>query len=117
MKKIKIILTTWIASLNLWVAIKKADNAYTDAEIKNNKDKRYYVMPDHNDKLIVMNRSEFRKLKLHKRMSEEAKVKHLIKESFYYTPYSGGADAIDPNIRKLKRIMYIKYCLHSKGLL
>lgn len=117
MKKVKIFLTTWIASINLWVAIKKADNAYANAEITNARDKRYYVMPDYDDKLIVMNRSEFRKLKIHKRMSEDAQVKHLIKESFYFTPYSGFNEVIDANVKKLKRIMYIKYCLHKKGLL
>lgn len=117
MKRIRVFLTTWIATINLWVAVKKADNAYAKAEIKNARDKRYYVMPDYNDKLIVMNRTEFRKLKIHKRMDGDAQVKHLIKESFYFTPYSGYNQVIQPNVKRLKRIMYIKYCLHKKGLL
>ena len=117
MKKIRVFLTTWIATINLWVAVKKADSAYTKAEILGARDKRYYVMPDFDDKLIVMNRSEFRKLKLHKRMNSDAQIKHLIRESFYFTPYSGYNQPIDPSVKRLKKIMYIKYCLHIKGLL
>ena len=117
MKKLNIVLITWMASLNLWLAIRKANKAYALAEMNNQKDKRYYVMPDENDKLIVLCRDEFRKLKKYKRMDEKARVVHLIRESFYYTPYSGGDKAIDPAVKKQKRLMYIRYCLYTKGAL
>lgn len=117
MKKIRKFIVIQFASLRLWYAVKQADKAYELAVSENKRDKRYYVMPDYNNKLIVMCRSEFRKLKIMKRMSREAQVKHLLKESFYFTPYANGRDTITPEIKRLKRTMYLEYCLHEKGLL
>lgn len=117
MKKIRKFIIIQAASLRLWYAVKQADKAYELAIAENKRDKRYYVMPDYNDKLIVMCRSEFRKLKIMKRMNREAQIKHLLKESFYFTPYANGQEAITPEIKSLKRIMYLEYCLHKNGLL
>lgn len=117
MKKFKTFIVIQFASLRLWYAVNKADKAYQKAIEENKKDKRYYVMPDHNDKLIVMCRAEFRKLRIKKRMSPEAQVKHLLKECFYFTPYANRDQEITEQIKQVKRTMYLKYCLNKKGLL
>lgn len=117
MKSIRRFFIIQFASLRLWYAIKSAEKAYEIAQSKGRKDKRYYVMPDYNDKLIVMCRSEFRKLKIKKRMSREAQVKHLLKECFYFTPYADGKEAITPQVKEMKRTMYLEYCLHKAKLL
>lgn len=116
-KRLRRFFITLRAHVRLWVATAKADRAYADAELKNSKDKRFYVMPDADDKLIIMNRSQFRKLKQYKYMDGDVQVKHLIKESFYFTPYSGGANAMTSEQKRLKRVMYVRYCLHKAKLL
>ncbi len=109
------------ANATLWYASRQADKAYAGKMIIGyNKDKspryargntRYYVMPDHDDKLICMSRHNFKKLRTKGRMSEEAKVKHLTSESFYYTPHANGLNPLSNEWKRYKRRKYIEYCI------
>ena len=109
------------ASIMLWYATKQADKAYRgEYKIGKNMDKsnrymvpnrRYYVMPNENNDLICMNRSEFHKLRTKGQMSPEAKVKHLMKESFYFTPQANGRKPISKELKAHKKKVYIKFCI------
>lgn len=118
------------ANITLWYASSQADRAYKgkhrvgtnrDGTARYNRNNcRYYVMPDENDRLICMNRQEFHKLRTKLFMSSEAKVKHLIQESFYYTPNANGKDALSPEIREFKRKKFVEYSIityHRKARL
>lgn len=109
----------WLYSnIDLWLAIQRAEKAYRGEYIIGvNKDKskrylvgntRYYVMPDADDKLIIMNRRQMHKLRTMKMMSNEAKVRHLKGESFYYTP-DGSGNTIDKDLKEFKRKKYFEY--------
>ena len=112
------------ANITLWYASRKADQAYKGLHVVGeNKDKtkrfsvpntRYYVMPDANNRLICMNRRQFHKLRTKKYMSNEAKIKHLMSESFYFTPQANGAEPISPQIKEYKRRKYIEYCIEVR---
>ena len=109
----------WLYSnIDLWLAIQKAEKAYRgEYVIGENKDKskrylvgrtRYYVMPDADDNLIIMNRRQMHKLRVMRVMSNEAKTRHLMKESFYYTP-DGSGEGIHDTLKEYKRKKYIEY--------
>lgn len=113
----------WLYSnIDLWLAIQKAEKAYRgEYAIGVNKDKskrflvgstRYYVMPDADDNLIIMNRRQMHKLRVMKVMSNEAKVRHLMKESFYFTP-DGSGEGIHDSLREHKRKMYLQYRMQT----
>lgn len=76
--------TYWRAGVMWKYAVKKAEKAHAESETK----ERFFVMPFKN-KLIVMNRSQFRKLKNGHYMFEGTVVKDLIKECFYFTADRG----------------------------
>lgn len=89
------------ASLRLSEAIRKADKAHRETG------ERYYVMPNgDNGNLIVMDRSNFRKLKQKGYVSRKAKVLNLEYECFYCTPYSNGTGALSTQVLKFKRKQY-----------
>lgn len=113
----------WLYSnIDLWLAIQKADQAYRGKYVfGENRDKskrylvgktRYYVMPDANDKLIIMNRRQMHKLRTMRAMSNEAKVKHLTNESFYFTP-DGAGIGINGGLKEYKRKMYFIYRMQA----
>ena len=94
------------ASLRLREAIKMADKAHSQTG------KRYYVMPQHNSggkRLIVMDRYNFRRLKLKHYIHNEASVFDLIRECFYCTPYRNGNQYLAPEDRKKKVIQYFAW--------
>lgn len=120
-----------VDELKLKFAIHMADKAHAQ------NGKRYFVMPDEKDRLIIMHRPSFKKLKNSGRMSYHAKVADLIRESFYFTPYSVSVkkqndhpsscehkdqisfltietESITPSIQKSKRIMFHKYMKESR---
>jgi hypothetical protein len=109
----------WLYSnIDLWLAIQRAEKAYRGEFIIGvNKDKskrylvgntRYYVLPDADDKLIIMNRRQMHKLRTMKMMSNEAKVRHLKEESFYYTA-DGSGNTISKALKEFKRQKYFEY--------
>lgn len=89
--------------LRLKYAIDRADEAHQKTG------DRYYVLPGPNDKLIILNRRQFRSLKKQGRISHRARILDLQKECFYCTPYQNGVGALSPHIRQLKRKMYLEY--------
>lgn len=99
-----------IDELKLKLAIRMADKAHEKTG------KRYFVMPDDKDKLIIMHRPSFRRLKQSGRISYVAKVSDLKRESFYFTPYfhKEEMEPITPSIRESKHIMFHRYMKESR---
>lgn len=122
-----------VDELKLKFAIHMADKAHSQ------NGKRYYVMPDEKDQLIIMHRPSFRKMKRSGQMSYQAKVVDLKRESFYFTPYYTGVkrdeqkdkpifcdykdnlsflsieiESITPEIQEAKRLMFHKYMKESR---
>ena len=96
------------ASLRLSEAIRQADEAYQETG------ERYYVMPadSNNDQLIVMDRSNFRKLKQKGYVSRTAKVFNLEQECFYCTPYkNGNGESPASAIKKKRKSQYTRITL------
>lgn len=93
-----------VAYLQLRDAIKKANEAHE----KNGE--RYYVMPTHGTKgkpaLLIVDRRNFRKLKFKKYIVSNARVRDLVRESFYFTPYKDGSRAITNGLKKRKRMEF-----------
>ena len=112
----------WIYSnIELWLAIQRAEKAFRGEYVVGvNRDgskrylvgnRRYYVMPDADDRLIIMSRRQMHKLRIMKVMSEEVKARHLMEESFYYTA-DASKNGID-SLREYKRKKYYEYRLAS----
>lgn len=106
------------ASLRLREAIKMADKAHSQSG------QRYYVMPQHHSggkKLIVMDRYNFRRLKMKHYIHRDARVYDLVRECFYCTGYSNGSQFLSPEDRKKKVIQYLAWVeadrLSTKSLL
>lgn len=92
------------ASLRLNEAVRQADKAHKETG------ERYYVMPNgNNGKLIIMDRSNFRKLKHKRYVSYNVFVRDLEIECFYCTPYRNGNGKLSNEIIDLKRKQYIKF--------
>ena len=95
-------------------AVKQADEAHAKSG------ERYYVMPvtveGSKPKLLIMNRSNFRKLKQKHYISHKATQRDLINECFYCTPYSNGNGYLTPIARKVKLASYFSYCEATRKL-
>lgn len=94
------------ASLRLREAVKMADKAH------NRTGQRYYVMPQHHSggkKLIVMDRYNFRRLKLKHYIHTDARIFDLVRECFYCTPYRNGNQFLSKENRKKKVIQYFAW--------
>ena len=92
-----------LADIQLWYAIRMADNAHAKYG------DRFFVMPNEKDKLIVINRKSFRSYKKKGMISLDARVLHMIKESFYYTPTRDEKTDLTSEIKAAKRLMWLKY--------
>lgn len=106
------------ASLRLREAIKMADKAHRETG------HRYYVMPQHGSggkKLIIMDRYNFRRLKMKHYIHRDARVYDLVRECFYCTGYSDGNQYLAPEDRKKKVLQYFAWVeadrLSTKSLL
>lgn len=84
------------AALELREAIKKANNAH-DAT-----GERFFVMPNADGRLVVMDRKNFRKLRFKRYINRGVYVSDLILESFYFTPCREGRLPLSENLRKAK---------------
>lgn len=94
------------ASLRLREAIKMADKAHRETG------HRYYVMPQHHSggkKLVIMDRYNFRRLKMKHYIHRDARVFDLVRECFYCTGYRGGNQYLAPEDRKKKVIQYFAW--------
>lgn len=100
------IFTKFKASLRLREAIKMADKAHRQTG------HRYYVMPQHGSggkKLVVMDRHNFRRLKLKHYIHHEARVFDLVRECFYCPPYRDGNQFLAPEDRTKKASQYFAW--------
>ena len=93
------------ASLRLREAVRKADEAHEETG------ERYYVMPTTgaSGQLVIMDRSNFRKLKQKGYIAHEATVANLEMECFYCTPYRNGEGVLPGEIVSMKRKQYFKW--------
>nr|DAJ60188.1 MAG TPA: hypothetical protein [Caudoviricetes sp.] len=94
------------ASLRLREAIKMADKAHRETG------HRYYVMPQHHSggkKLVIMDRYNFRRLKMKHYIHRDARVFDLVRECFYCTGYSNGDQYLDAIGRKRKAMQYFEW--------
>lgn len=91
------------AYLRFKEAVKQADEAYQ----KHNH--RFYVLPDHNGNLIIMDRRNFRILRRKKYISRLATVPELSFNSVYHTPDAKGEGGIATDDLKMKFREYVTY--------
>lgn len=93
------------ASLRLTEAVRQADKAHEETG------ERYYVMPTTgtSGQLVIMDRSNFRKLKQKGYIAREATVANLEMECFYCTPYRNGEGVLPGEIVSMKRKQYFKW--------
>lgn len=91
------------AFLRLREAIRKADAEF----IKTGR--RQYVMPAANRSLLVLDRSNFRKLKMKHYISAEVKCSDLLRECFYHTPHKNGSGVIPEAVRRTKRAEFYRW--------
>lgn len=104
--KVALLASEFKASLRLREAVKMADKAHRETG------HRYYVMPQHGSygrKLVVMNRFNFRRLKMKHYIHREARVFDLVRECFYCTGYRDGNQFLAPEDRKKKVIQYFAW--------
>lgn len=94
-----------IAYLRLRTAISQADKAYAITG------KRHYVLPlnDTKPKLIVIDRKAFRRLRTKGGANPQARIRNLIQESFYHTPYIYGQGRLTPDQALQKRRQYFDW--------
>lgn len=95
-----------IAELQLWYAKRKAD------ELHEKYKERFFVVPDENDKLIIINRKSFRGYKRRGQINKEVRMFDIIRECFYMTPTRDNIP-VDDRIIKRKKLMWLEY--KSKG--
>lgn len=85
------------AFLRYGEAVRKAEKAHEKTG------ERYYVLPIGNEeKLVVMDRRNFRKLKFKGYMPSNLHIANLEKECFYCTSYRNGKDGLPQKIAELK---------------
>ena len=90
------------ASLQLRGAIRQAETAH------HRFGHRFYVMPTFNGsgKLVILDRKNFRDLRLKHYIACHAKVADLLAESFYFTPDRAGNYLSDPDRRQKLRLFF-----------
>lgn len=95
----------FFASLRLHEAIRKADKAHL---LYGN---RYYVLPvaGKKNKLIVIDRANFRKLKFKHYINQNSFVNDLERECFYHTPYRNGTGGLSAEAVALKKKQYFSW--------
>ena len=93
--------------LRLRHAIKMADKAHARTG------HRYYVLPQDGPgkKLIVMDRSNFRKLKFKHYINHDTYVADIDRECFYATSYSDGSRRLSPVEIQVKRALFLSWLL------
>lgn len=84
-------------------AVKRADAAHAKTG------QRYYVMPSMSGKLLVLDRDGFRVLKKKKYISRHAKMRDVLNECFYFTPYWDGKGKLSPEGREIKEKLFYSW--------
>lgn len=104
-KLLKTVLAAFVlqwASMRLRYAVRLAERAHRKSG------ERYYVMPDHRDRLIVMRRSGMRRLRRYGYMDSHVRMRDVMRECFYCTADRGGV-SLPPEVVVAKREMYLRY--------
>ena len=96
------VLVKFVAYLRLREAVNLADKAHAETG------QRYYVVPSAN-KLVILDRKNFRILKHKNYINYSARVNNLIVESFYFTPYRNGDGYLSRSYRKKKIMQYFDW--------
>lgn len=101
-------LATWAklkAYLRYKEAVRKADKAHSE------NGNRYYVMPTsgHSGQLVIIDRNNFRKLKLKHYINNSSFVRDIEIECFYCTPYRNGLGQLPPDVIELKKKQYFSW--------
>ena len=60
----------------------------------------YYVIPSLDGTLLIMDKKNFKRLKLKHYIPKDATIQHLRQECFYHTPYADGSYRLDAFNRK-----------------
>lgn len=95
-----------MASLRLREAIRIAEEAHC------RDGNRYYVMPQHGSsgkKLIIMDRRNFRRLKMKHYIGRDARVFDMLRECFYFTGNRADDQRLPPDDRKRKILQYFAW--------
>lgn len=96
------------ANMRLAHAIRLAEKAHAE-----HKD-RFYVMPDHRDRLIIMRRRSMRILRRRHYMDSSVRMSNMLQESFYFTADRGECGGLTPGQKELKRLMYLEYAANKQ---
>lgn len=102
-QKIKTLIRIKRANMRLAHAIRMANKAH--AKYKD----RFYVMPDHKDKLIIMRRRTMRILRKRHYMDSRVRMSNMMRESFYFTADRGQNGGLTAEQQEAKRLMYLEY--------
>lgn len=86
-------------------AVRKADKAHSE------NGNRYYVMPTsgQSGQLVIIDRNNFRKLKLKHYINNSSFVRDIEIECFYCTPYRNGAGELSAEAVALKKKQYFSW--------
>lgn len=94
-------------SFRLWMAIKLCDLKQSAFN------RRYFVILDHNDRLISLSRDDINRMKRRKMISKDLTHTKLMEDSFYYTKLSDN-NKMSREEQKEKRKLYFKYAKLKK---
>lgn len=109
-KKIQAFFILLHADYQLRQAIKEADKKYQRFN------KRFYVIPTRNHKLISKSYGDIKKMRKAGIFSNHATEKSFILESFYYTPSRFGQH-LTKEQQKKKRKSWLNYVAQAKHLI
>jgi len=109
-KKILVWLTLLKADIQLKYAVMEAHKKYA---LHN---KRYYVIPNLDNRLITHNRAELRKLRTQGYFGHDARMPQFFEECFYCTPQAFGKEALSNKEIQIKRMQWLDYILQVRNL-
>lgn len=79
--------------------------------------RRYFVILDHNDKLISLSKEDINRMKRMRMIQKNVTHIDLMEKAFYYTPLSrNDSCALSPEERKKRRETYMKYIRSKKHI-
>lgn len=93
-----------IKKLRLYLAYRKAVRMADRAHAMDGE--RYYVYYSLDNKLIILNRKMFKKLKLKRYIEQSSTIRCLERDCFYCTPYRNGSGQLPATYIKAKRFWY-----------
>jgi hypothetical protein len=95
-----------------YLKLRKAINTADELHAKDGD--RYYVMPGSDGKLVIMDRRNFKRLKLKHYINKNATLNDLRRECFYHTPYADGSDRMPAFVRKERAEAYYQWAVFQR---